>query len=123
MNVGTWLPAVLAAAVSIVVGYFSYKASTQAAQTTAAATLRVKTVEVDAAAYERARAMYESGIKQLEEQIGRLSAQVNEERDASNRLRDQVRALEDLVAQMRRQLIVSGIDVAVGQLNETRRTT
>lgn len=108
-----WLPAALAAAVSMITGYLTFRASMTAATATANATVRVKTVEVDAAAYERARLLYESGITQLEEQIGRLRAQVNEERDSSNRLRDQVGALEETVARLRRQLILAGIDVAM----------
>lgn len=115
----TWLPAAAAIIVSVISGYFTYRGATAAARSTvdtaaaaASADLKVKTVEVEAEAYARARSSYESGIKQLEEQIGRLRAQVNEERDASNQLRNQVSALEDTVSQLRRQLILSGIDVA-----------
>lgn len=121
MTPGDVIGPILAVVAALGTGWLTKQSVIKQAKASAEAAVQVKTVEVDAAAYERARAMYESGIRQLEEQIGRLSTQVNEERDASNLLRNQVRALEDLVAQLRRQLIQSGIDVAIEQL-DARRT-
>jgi chromosome segregation ATPase len=101
-----WGP-LISGAVVLVGGWLTYRQTTKAA----AATNRVEAAKVDAAAYERARALYESGIQQLEEQLTRLRTQVNEERDVSNQLRNQVNALEETVARLRRQMILAGIDV------------
>lgn len=118
-----WLNPLLAFLGMVATGYFTYRASTRAAKTTATAAVQVKNVEVDAAAYERARQLYESGIAQLEEQIARLRTEVNEERGTSGRLRDRVEDLEATVAWLRTQLMRAGIDVAAAHLpgNPARR--
>lgn len=119
MSVGDWLTPLFALGTSLIAGFFTYRASTTAARTS----LEVKQVEMDAvaaakrseveaAAFERARSIYESGIARMEQEIQQLRAQMNEERDVSNQLRSRVNSLEDTVAWMRRQLIIAGIDVA-----------
>jgi septal ring factor EnvC (AmiA/AmiB activator) len=104
----SWLPAALAILGSAVAGWFTYRSASSAAH----AAVQVKNVEVDAAAYNRARELYESGIKQLEEQLQRIRSDLAQERDVSNSLRNQINQLEDTVAMMRRQLLLAGIDVA-----------
>jgi Tfp pilus assembly protein FimV len=105
-------PEALTAIGAIVVGplaaWLSYKQATRVASLDT----KAKVLRIDVEAYDRARALYESGIAQLEDQLGRLRTQLNEERDVSQRLRSQVNNLEDTVARMRRQLISAGIEEA-----------
>jgi septal ring factor EnvC (AmiA/AmiB activator) len=103
----SWLPAVIASCLGFGAAYLSYRQSTRAS----AENRQVEFQRVDAAAYERAKSLYESGISQLEEQLARLRVQVNQERVISNNLRQQVNDLERTVARLRRQLIAAGIDV------------
>lgn len=97
---------VLAGLAAIACAYLAYKQATKVS----AASSRVEIQKVDAGAYERARGIYESGIKQLEEQLTRLRVQLDEEREVSGRLRTRISDLEDTVAKMRRQMMVAGID-------------
>ncbi len=69
-------------------------------------------LEVDAQAYTRAKELYEAGIAQLEAQIDRLQRQINDERGVTDGLRQQVNQLQSTIAELRRQLIAAGIDVA-----------
>jgi septal ring factor EnvC (AmiA/AmiB activator) len=105
--VSNWLPAVIASILGFSAAYLSYRQSTRASNNR----LRVDERRVDAAAYERAKKLYEGGIAQLEKQLAQLREQVNQERQISNHLRRRVNELEDTVAMLRRQLIISGIDV------------
>jgi TolA-binding protein len=95
--------------------YLAYRQATSVARTQAQAEVR----KVDAAAYERAKALYESGIQQLEEQVQRLRAEVDSYRgratiaeDASSRLNARVAELEITISRMRRQLILAGVEPA-----------
>lgn len=97
---------VLAGLAAVICAYLAYRQATKVS----AQTSRVEIQKVDAGAYERARAIYESGIKQLEEQLSHLRKQLDEEREVSGRLRTRVSELEDTVAQMRRQMMLAGID-------------
>lgn len=105
-------PEVWTAIGAIIVGplaaFFAYKQATRVASIGA----QTEMLRIDVTAYDRARALYESGIAQLEDQLARLRTQLNEERDVSQRLRSQVNNLEDTVARMRRQLIAAGIEDA-----------
>jgi alpha-L-arabinofuranosidase len=102
-----WLPAVIASILGFAAAYLSYRQSTRAS----AAATKVETNRIDAGAYERAKQLYESGIKQLEDQLKRLLEQIQQEREISTALRVQVNALEQTVARMRRQLILAGVDM------------
>lgn len=114
MGTGTIIAAVLATAASYIgyrqavrVARANARATTEAARLTAEAEAR----KVDAGAYERAKIMYEAGIRQLEEQLVRLRAQLAEEQQVSSSLRLQVRALEDTVARLRREIIAAGLQL------------
>lgn len=99
---------VLAGLAAVACAWLAYKQATKVS----AASSRVEIQKVDAGAYERARGIYESGIKQLEEQLTRLRTQLDEEREVSGRLRTRISDLEDTVARMRRQMVIAGIDFA-----------
>ncbi|GII84611.1 hypothetical protein Ssi03_26010 [Sphaerisporangium siamense] len=105
------------AGVSAVIGAgFSYRASTRANA--------VEEDKVDAAAYERAKAIYESALKTLEEQLERMRRRLDEvtdqltrEQDSSMAMRLQIRELqaqvstfERTVSDLRLQLSKSGIE-------------
>lgn len=97
---------VLAALAAVLCSYVTYKQATKVS----AEASRVEAKKVDAGAYERARVIYESGIKQLEEQLTHLRTQIDEEREVSGRLRTRVSELEDTVARMRRQMMLAGME-------------
>jgi ppGpp synthetase/RelA/SpoT-type nucleotidyltranferase len=97
---------VLAGIAAVACAYLAYRQATKVS----AQTSRVEIQKVDAGAYERARGIYESGIKQLEEQLSHLRKQLDEEREVSGRLRTRVSELEDIVAKMRRQMMIAGMD-------------
>lgn len=92
---------------------------------TSRATTAVEQSKVDAAAFERAKAIYESALTTLEEQLERMrirldtvTSQLAQEQDTSSAMRVKVRALEaqvalfeQTVAELRRQLAMSGIPV------------
>jgi multidrug efflux pump subunit AcrA (membrane-fusion protein) len=96
---------VLVAFVAAVPGVLAYRTATVAQRVTA----RAKQVEIEAGAYNRARELYESALSQLQRQLSSIQAQLNEEREVGNHLRIQVNALEDIVAKLRRHLILAGI--------------
>lgn len=87
------------------------------------ATTRVEQNKVDAAAYERAKAIYESALNTLEEQLDRLrirldtvTDQLTREQDSSIAMRTQIReltlqveVLERTVADLRLQLSRTGM--------------
>lgn len=100
--------AILAAIAAVSCSYLAYRQATKVS----AEASRVEVQKVDASAYDRARAIYESGIKQLEEQLSHLRKQLDEEREVSGRLRTRVSELEDTVARMRRQMTLAGMDFA-----------
>lgn len=102
-----WLPAVIASLLGFGAAFLAYRQSSRADN----AATRVENLRVDAEAYQRAKTLYEAGIRQLEDQLARLQTQLNQERDLSNALRVQINALEDTVAKLRRQLILSGVDM------------
>lgn len=109
-----WI-AVIALAGTVVTGAFTYK--------TSRATTRVEESKVDAAAYDRAKQIYESALKLLEEQLEKVRAQLDtvttqlaQEQDASAAMKLKIRALEEQVAtfertvsDLRLQLARSGI--------------
>ncbi|MER7126734.1 hypothetical protein [Micrococcus luteus] len=109
------IAAVVAGLAAVVGAWFSYRASTRATA--------VEGSKVDAAAYERARAIYESALQTLEDQLVKLrermtelNQQLAQEQDTSNAMRAQIRELrsqvdllEDTVTDLRLQLSKSGI--------------
>jgi chromosome segregation ATPase len=108
-----YVGSILAFLGAVVAAYLAYRQATAVARTQARAEAR----KVDAGAYERAKALYESGIQQLEEQVRRLRAEVDSYRgraaiaeDASSRLSARVAELELTIARMRRQLILAGVE-------------
>jgi len=86
--------------------------------------------KVDAEAFERARAIYEAALEQLErqlsrvqEQFDRVNRQLGTEQATSHALRGeikdlqrQVEALERTVEEHRRQLIAAGLDPSAVQI-------
>lgn len=110
------LAAIAAGLAAIICGWFSYRSSTRANA--------VEENKVDAAAYERAKTIYESALKTLEEQLERMrlrldevTSQLTKEQDSSIAMRMQIRELqaqvttfERTVADLRLQLSKSGID-------------
>ncbi|MEU6710019.1 hypothetical protein ABZ897_00955 [Nonomuraea sp. NPDC046802] len=92
---------------------------------TSRATTAVEQNKVDAAAYDRAKAIYESALQLLEEQLERVRVQLTtvttqlaQEQDTSNAMRMQIRGLtnqiadlERTVADLRLQLSRAGIPV------------
>lgn len=109
-----WI-ALIAMAGTIVTGVITYR--------TSRATTHVEETKVDAAAYDRAKTIYESALKLLEEQLEKVRAQLTtvtvqlaQEQDASAAMKLKIRALEDqvatferTVADLRLQLSMSGI--------------
>jgi hypothetical protein len=65
--------------------------------------------KVDAAAYDRARGIYESSILQLERQIEMLTRRLTEVTIEKDKLHGQVFDLQRLTEQLRRTLIANGI--------------
>jgi predicted nucleic acid-binding Zn-ribbon protein len=104
---GDWLPALIAGAAGLLAAVLSYRQATRAVHATA----RIELSKVDASAYERARAIYESAIGQLEEQVSRLRQEVNRERAGREALLTQVFRMERTIRWMRRQLELLGVDV------------
>lgn len=104
----------IAAFPGLIGAFFAYRQSTKAAQKSADS----KAIEVEAGAYERARTLYENGIRQLEAQLDRMRQQIAEERDISSKLRNQVTELERTVSVLRSQLINSGISLSPTVLPE-----
>src|ERR1043166_4290684 len=88
--------------------YLAYRQSIKAAEKSS----RAETLKVEAGAYERARQLYEDGIKQLEEQVRRMRQQISDEQAVSSGLRQQINELELTVSSLRRQLINAGIELA-----------
>ena len=98
----------IAALPGLCAAYFAYKQSTKAAE----ATSKNQVLKVEAGAYERARKLYEDGIRQLEEQVQRLRQQLTDERDVSDKMRNRINAMEETIAMLRRQLINAGVELA-----------
>lgn len=94
-------------AVAVIPSWFAYKQAIKVAHENS----RGESAKVDAAAYERAKSLYESGITSLEERIKDLRQQLDEERNVSFKLREQVSALEIMVVRLRRELALAGIEV------------
>jgi predicted nucleic acid-binding Zn-ribbon protein len=119
-DAGGWLPSVVTALLAFAASYLGYRQATRAARTNArieAEKSRIEAEKVDAAAYERARGLYEAGIEQLEEQLRRLRDEIDSWRgrttlaeDTATRLQGRVSELELTITQMRRQLILAGIE-------------
>src|SRR4051794_22226879 len=109
--------ATIAAVPGMIGSYLAYRASGKAAEKAAAS----ESVKVEAGAYERARKLYEDGIRQLEDQLERLRVQLRDEIDVSTKLRTQINQLEITVSVLRQQLIKSGIELAPmkGVIDET----
>ncbi|MFG1942204.1 hypothetical protein [Nonomuraea sp. NPDC048826] len=103
--------------------WFAYRASTDANRRTAETAERQALLElskVDSEAFERARAIYDSGISLLERQLARVQTQFDQlsadsaaERDGLQRrirtMQAQIEGLESTVVLLRRQLIEAGI--------------
>jgi len=101
--VGAVLPAAVAAAAGLGAAALSYRQANKAVR----AQVRMDRVKVDAAAYDRAREMYEAGIAQLEGQVRRATADLETERTARRaaeereaKLRVRVAALEQITAHL-----------------------
>ena len=109
------LVAIVAGIAAVIGAWFSYRASTRATS--------IETSKVDAAAYERAKTIYEGSLRELErqlermrEQMDRVNQQLYTEQDTSNALRSQLRTLrghveelERTVNDLRLQLTLAGI--------------
>jgi septal ring factor EnvC (AmiA/AmiB activator) len=112
-DIGSWLPSIITAFLAFAASYLGYRQATRAARTNA----KIEAEKVDAAAYERAKGLYEAGIEQLEEQLHRLREEIDAWRgrttmaeDAAARLQSRVSELELTIARMRRQLILAGVE-------------
>lgn len=103
----SWVQIAGTIAVAIGPAFIAYKSATRVARENS----KAESAKVDAAAYERAKQLYESGITTLEEQIKHLRSQLDEERDVSRELRDQVNNLEGIVVRLRRQMALAGIEI------------
>lgn len=106
-----WLPSVIASLLGFLAALLAYRQSTRAV----ASRNKTEMTRVDGEAYGRAKALYESGIAQLEKQVADLRIQINNERDVSEKLRVRVMELEETVARLRYQLILVGIDSGQGK--------
>lgn len=104
--------AIVAGLPGLFTSYFVYRSSTKAAEKAA----RSEMVKVEAGAYERAKKLYEDGIRQLEEQLDRMRRQMAEEQEVSAKLRNQVYELEVTVSMLRRQLVNAGMELAPARL-------
>lgn len=100
--------ACIAALPGLGAAYFAYRKSRTAAE----AATKTASLQVEAGAYERARKLYEDGIRQLEDQVQRLRQQVTDEQEVSSRLRNRINEMEETIATLRRQLINAGIELA-----------
>jgi TolA-binding protein len=112
---GNWLPSLVTALLAFAASYLGYRQATRAARTNA----KIEAERVDAAAYERAKGLYEAGIEQLEEQLSRLREEIESWRGrttmaehAAAHLQGRVAELELTIARMRRQLILAGVEPA-----------
>lgn len=106
--------ALIAALPGIIGSVFAYRQSSRAAEKAS----KTEAIKVEAGAYERARKLYENGIRQLEEQLDRLKLQLTDEQDVSAKLRKQISELEDTVSVLRQQLINAGIELAPMSVDE-----
>jgi len=104
--------AVVAGVPGLIGAYLAYRQSSKAAEKAA----MTEAAKVESGAYDRAKSLYENGIKQLEAQIERLHRQLVIEQEVSAKLRDQVMELETTVAAMRRQIINAGLELAPGRM-------
>jgi septal ring factor EnvC (AmiA/AmiB activator) len=105
--------AVIAGIPGVLSGFFAYIQSKRANDRSAQAQMS----KIEAGAYERARKLYEDGIRQLEEQLDRLKRQITEEQDVSDILRRRVRELEVTVEHLRQQLYRSGTELAPAEVS------
>lgn len=117
-------------AVPLGVAWFAYKSATDANKKTAEAAAlaaerqaEIERSKVDAEAFNRAKAIYEDALAQLERQLDRvqvqferLNEQLAKEQDSSFAMRNQIRTLqaqiallERTVSALRTQLIHAGI--------------
>lgn len=101
----------IALAGTIVTGAFSAR--------NARATARVEQSKVDADAYNRAKAIYESALDTVEEQLERVRAQLDrvthelaQEQDTSASLRAEVRVLRTTVATLERTIADSRVQMS-----------
>lgn len=111
-----WLPTLLASVIASLVGlaaaWLSYRQASTASETKfrlAAEAARVEALRVDAAAYARAKELYEASISQLERQLARVQTQMAHDQSVSDQLRAQVNALDTTVEKMRAILKLHGI--------------
>lgn len=103
----TIFAAVVPALGAVAAAWFAYRQSVKVARISHDVDLR----KVEAEAYERAKALYESGITQMEEQLARMREQLKEEQGISAALRKQINELESTVSRMRQQIIQAGLDI------------
>lgn len=104
MTTSDWLLPAASAFVALGSAGLSYRQSTRAATVAG----RNEAARVDGEAYDRAKDLYEAGIRQLEQQVERLRTQVNAERQISEGLRIRVGELEHTVRRLRHQLEAMG---------------
>lgn len=102
---GSVLITIIAAIPGLGAAYLAYRQAVKAADTSS----KNATLKIESEAYNRAKTLYESAIKQLEDQIGRLRDQVRDEQNVSNGLRKRIYELEETVARLRVQLTGAGI--------------
>jgi hypothetical protein len=101
--------AIVAGVPGLIGAYLAYRQSSKAAEKAA----MNEAMKVESGAYERAKSLYENGIKQLESQVERLHRQLYVEQEVATRLRDQVTELEIAVATMRRQIVNAGLNLSL----------
>lgn len=105
MSAAEWLPAGIAAAAGLGAAYLSYRQASRAMRSQ----VRMDRAKVDAAAYDRAKEMYEAGIKQLQDQVARTRQELDNERAARREAEErEVRArrdAEEREATLRRRVV------------------
>jgi peptidoglycan hydrolase CwlO-like protein len=95
---------IVLALITIAVSITVFFASTHAARIQAEETRRNAREAVDAAAYERAKKIYESAIAQLEAEVARMRAQVREFEAETTHLQLQISSLRRTNAEIQDQL-------------------
>lgn len=101
MNVTSIVLQCIIALVPITASFFAFRQAGRATRTTVESTekIAIRSAElerdkVDALAFERAKAIYESSLSHMERTLERVEKELREERDLSRILRGQVDSLE-----------------------------
>lgn len=100
MEIADLLTPALSAVGASLVAFIGYRQS-----------IRVERSKLEAGAFERAKAIYESSINELEDRIQRLRTDLEEVVNDRRGLREQVDQLQNLVMRMRRQIRLAGIEL------------